>query len=358
MTKLNQLTNTLAIAMWDYSYMERTWDGAGYQDIDKALDEFVLRGYNAVRIDAYPHFVHNGNKQYGVIPARNQQDYGSPIYTKITVQPYLNNFIKKCQDRGVLVALSTWWALDDTNVYMQMNSPEAMAEAWLSTLRSIDEPLLDNILYLDISNEFPLKAWTPFWEDSMPRGRYSENIQQFMKQCVQVIKHHYPTLPITFSEILLDNCHQQESYLDLIDSHMWMSGGEFYQKINYNYEKFSDVGYRNLQQYGEKTYRADEQYWQQIMLNRIDQSVQQATAYNKPLVCTEGFALVQYKDFPLLNWNWILELNEIAVKHAVQSQKFYAINTSNFCQPQFVGMWKEIEWHQKLTSLIKSTTIK
>jgi len=43
--------------MWDFSWLERRWPGAGYEDWDVALDELKARGYDAVRIDAYPHLV-------------------------------------------------------------------------------------------------------------------------------------------------------------------------------------------------------------------------------------------------------------------------------------------------------------
>jgi hypothetical protein len=43
--------------MWDFSWLERRWPGAGYEDWSQALDELVERGYEAVRIDAYPHLV-------------------------------------------------------------------------------------------------------------------------------------------------------------------------------------------------------------------------------------------------------------------------------------------------------------
>jgi len=47
----------LALTMWDFSWLERRWSGAGYEDWDQALTELVERGYNAVRIDAYPHLI-------------------------------------------------------------------------------------------------------------------------------------------------------------------------------------------------------------------------------------------------------------------------------------------------------------
>ena len=33
------------------------------------------------------------------------------------------------------------------------------------------------------------------------------------------------------------------------------------------------------------------------------------------------------------------------------------VATSNFCGPQFVGMWRDVEWHKRLTSIIRSSPI-
>lgn len=52
--------NPLAITMWDFSWLERRWPGAGYEDWDSILDALKARGYDAVRIDAYPHLIHYG----------------------------------------------------------------------------------------------------------------------------------------------------------------------------------------------------------------------------------------------------------------------------------------------------------
>ena len=43
--------------MWDFSWLERRWPGAGYEDWAQALEELRERGYDAVRIDAYPHLL-------------------------------------------------------------------------------------------------------------------------------------------------------------------------------------------------------------------------------------------------------------------------------------------------------------
>ena len=54
-----QAPHPRAITMWDFSWLERRWPGAGFEDWDVALDELKERGYNAVRIEAYPHLVGN-----------------------------------------------------------------------------------------------------------------------------------------------------------------------------------------------------------------------------------------------------------------------------------------------------------
>src|ERR1700679_2759326 len=44
-----------AITMWEFSWIERRWPGAGFEDWDAVLDGLQLRGYDAVRIDPFPH---------------------------------------------------------------------------------------------------------------------------------------------------------------------------------------------------------------------------------------------------------------------------------------------------------------
>src|SRR4030042_4547538 len=41
----SQNSKPLAIAMWDFSWLERRWPGAGYEDWDQILDELLNRGY-------------------------------------------------------------------------------------------------------------------------------------------------------------------------------------------------------------------------------------------------------------------------------------------------------------------------
>jgi len=62
-----------------------------------------------------------------------------------------------------------------------------------------------------------------------------------------------------------------------------------------------------------------------------DFSAKMPEAAGKPLITTECWSLVDYKDFPLLNWNWLMELCDLGVRYASSKGRWAAIATSNFC---------------------------
>ena len=57
--RLNELKSPLAITMWDSSWLRRRYAGGGFESFDTAVDELVERGYNAVRLDVFPHMIAN-----------------------------------------------------------------------------------------------------------------------------------------------------------------------------------------------------------------------------------------------------------------------------------------------------------
>ena len=77
-------------------------------------------------------------------------------------------------------------------------------------------------------------------------------------------------------------------------------------------------------------------------------------AADKRLITTECWSLVDYKDWPLLEWDWLKELCELGVPSAAATRCWVAMVTNNFNGPQFAGMWRDIDWHRRMTSIIHS----
>jgi len=127
-----------AITMWEFSWIERRWPGAGYEDWDKALDELKDRGYDAVRIDPFPHLLATDpHKTWTLLPEWNTQDWGSPDVNRIVLLPALTEFIGKCRARGIKVGLSTWYREDEDKTRLKISGPEMMADQWIKTLDTI-----------------------------------------------------------------------------------------------------------------------------------------------------------------------------------------------------------------------------
>ncbi len=344
--------------MWDFSWLERRWPGAGYENWDEVLNELKVRGYDAVRIDAYPHLVSIGpEREWDILPPWNTQDWGSPAATKVQVQPALNMFIEKCAERGIWVGLSTWIQKDRTHAYSQIESPQDLGRAWVATLDTIKEAgLLGHILYVDIINEWPIRPWTPFLSDEQRKSR--PEIKRWEQQSLEVLRADYPDLSYTFSGWPVETVEPGEfDGYDLFDLHIWMAGGEFYRKIGYNYERFDPIGYERVVQHAEKLYREDPDHWRRILLERINRAASQSRTTRLPLMTTESWALVDYKDWPLLSWDWIKELCDYGVREAAATGRWVALATSNFCGPQFQGMWRDVAWHQRLTRVIHDAPV-
>lgn len=358
-----------AITMWDFSWLERRWPGAGYEDWDRILDELTERGYNAIRIDAYPHLVATDpHKKWMLKEVWNQQVWGSPDLNEVQVQPYLNEFLSECKDRDIKVGLSSWYRQDIENTRMKITTPGKMADCWIATLRSIEvDGLLDTVLYVDLCNEWPGNLWAPFFSSLYPHigwGEwYKEESLQWMKETLKKVREKYPDIPFLFSFDHGDVRKYEEvdtSFLDLYEHHIWMvhqNKSEFYKQVDYKDGQFSPEAYKKVVRNAEKLYREKPGYWQDLLTAQIERIAAVAKRNRRPLVTTECWGIVDYKDWPLLKWEWVKELCALGSVSAARTGMWAAIATSNFCGPQFVGMWRDIEWHRKLTAVIRSASL-
>ncbi|MBN2010050.1 cellulase, partial [candidate division KSB1 bacterium] len=220
---------------------------------------------------------------------------------------------------------------------------------------------------VDLCNEWPGDIWCPFFVNDPPELTWTywhtEKSMIYMKESVEKVKAAYPDLPVCYSftgglpELYAE---KDLSFFDLLEHHTWiaqLNNGEFDKAVGYNYERFSPEGYKNLVKNSERVYRERQEYWHQQLVDEIHVVATAARKANLPLITTECWGIVDFKDWPGLNWEIVKEMCETGVKAAAATGQWIAIATSNFCGPQFVGMWRGVEWHQLLTQIIKSSQI-
>ncbi len=354
----------LAITMWDFSWLERRWEGAGYENWDQALDELIDRGYNAVRIDAYPHLIASDPfKNWTVYSCGQHGTWGAPAAVQVRVLPALVEFIGKCRDRHIAVGLSTWYKEDAENVRMQIRTPYDQAQQWAKTLRHIEQAgLLDSILYVDLCNEFPWPKWAPFLyarPDDTEASLDSPRLGAWMNAAIASLKVDYPLLDYTFSFYSQSDLWDKAdvSSFGLIEPHIWMAASgtsDYHARIGYSSKTDS---FQRIVEVGKQEYLARKEHYDERLTSLIDRVTAWSRQCALPVITTECWALIHYKDWPQLEWDWIKNLCELGVRHAASKGRWTAIATSNFCGPQFVGMWRDVQWHRRLTDLIRSSRI-
>lgn len=385
--------NPLAINMWDFAWLFRHYKGGGMEDWDKALDELVERGYNALRIDCFPQFVAKDNN------GETKESYYSPKkgwrpalwdnQYSITVTPRksLIEFLTKCQERDIYIGLSSWFLDHATGITRAFKTVEDVARAWDETLQFIQENnLMKNVVYVDLLNEFPLwNGYSYMWLNKKLDKYKSDNIgnvsgakydflnekgkrfndqqigiyNDFINQLIGILSPKWPELKFFASQTNTLNVPWQDldvSQFSVLDIHCWfVYNKEFSSYTNY----FQDIHILRNDLNFKKSATKINEYWSQNKKSLIgwmeDQIIERKTKANElkvPYGNTEGWGTVMWMDHPDLDWSFTKQTGiacaELGRKHG------YAFNcSSNFNHPHF-GLWDEVAWHQEVTKIIKN----
>lgn len=403
--KIADLKEKLAITMWDSSWLRRRYAGGGFESFDQALDELKDRGYNAVRIDAYPHMIANAPDGTNVerfldTPGVSHHKYGFAQWgSQWTVYIHPRNdileFIRKAKERGIYVALSTWlkptW--ECRNDFLE--GPEDIIRIWDETLGFLQENgCLDNIVYVDVQNEIPNGACNTWLSNQLSclknpvvigkmNARQKDFYRSYFVKIIRELKRRWPQLSFTasYSDMFEDDALEADlSDYDLLDAHYWAEYAPcaFVENTGYHeylvrfgdpdriYLNGSATGYTGTVRrtpgdfHFEELNRKIQKAWQDHkseltdwLESRIEFAAGIGRKYGIPVGNTEGWGSVFWVDHPSLEWTHIKEAALIAAKLGVKYG--YAFNCqSNFCEPQFLHLWRDIDHHREVTNIIKN----
>ena len=389
--RISEVTNPLAVTMVDYSWMLQHHRYGAYEDFDRFFTELVQRGYNAVRMDCFPHLIAadaNGTIQETFLHEKSDHKrmlWGNEYTMRSKPRESLIAFLGKCREHGVHAGLATWFIDHGTGRSSLFRGEDDFVRAWDETLGFIDEHgLMDVVTYVDVLNEYPLAHGLEWLDEQLDkRGDMNQfrannpdaNVpyemfethgwfndlqtsyyQTFMTNCLKRLKASWPDLDIFTSETG-QFVQQDYSEFDAIDMHFWFvqnddlaenTGFKRMVRNKPNDLAFHDTYYNGLEHWD--AHKAEYAEW---MENRIKTASDTGRQYGVPVGNTEGWGAVFWGDHPLLDWRFIREAAEISVPLAVKhGYKF--ICTSNFSCPQFKGMWENVAWHQKITNIIKA----
>jgi hypothetical protein len=373
----------LAVTMWEFSWLvRRSGHQAEYADWGRVLDELVDRGYNCIRLDAFPHLIGRDanismSETFSILPQDDTFPWGN--HETVSVQPAkgLIEFLTEMKARGLTAGLSSWYNDDETHQRDNVKTPDDFARIWLRTLDLVaSHDLLDTVEWVDICNEFPLPLWMPaaysniFMQPAESVSlrktlnapwskREIATASEYLTQSISPLKTKYPQLRYTAS-FVYGACNLQDldtSEFGLLEPHIWVALDQEWsdntehagalkrepQGIRRHYERVKELLPNNREDQLKK------------LEPLLDTWVEIAAAKKLPLVTTEAWGPINYDDLThdggSAEWDWVKDICAEGVRMAIR-KGWTGICTSNFCQPHFKGMWSDVEWHRQLTSEI------
>ncbi len=391
LVRLPELKKPVAIAMWDFSWILRHHRFGSFENWDTVLDGLVERGYNAIRMDAMPQLVaadSDGTIEQEFFCAKDDWKpslWGNDVSVYTRPRDALLEFLPKCFERDIHVGLASWFLPHGSQRKDIFAEEGGLLRSWTETLTFLDSNgLLDDILYVDILNEYPfwhgyqwlkteldkrsdLKKFKEENPDAhipdldadesdkkmnpLQRAFYND----FATQTIKSLKSKWPDIPFYAS---LDSG-MPLSDIDLsefggLDYHVWFThhpdmGSTGYGDIHglRNEKNFYQI-HRDMMNFWDS--RRDELIgWMQARIQLISAMAQR---HKIPCGNTEGWGPIMWIDHPALGWEWVKTSGDVCADLAIENgYKF--ICTSNFTHPQFRGMWEDVAWHKKITGRIK-----
>ncbi len=397
--RIDQLKEPLAITMWDSSWLRRRYAGGGFESFDRALDELTERGYNAVRIDAFPHMIADApdgtNGERFLDPAGfgfhwyGFAQWGSPWTVYIHPRRDIVDFLKKCEKRGILVLLSTWLKPTAEPRNEWIKGEKDHVRIWDETLRFLAEhDCLKQIIGVDVQNEIPCGAAYPWMGERLRQletlGQawniwQAEFVRRYYGTVLRELRQRWPQIPFSvsyaqsFSDVRadLEDC-------DFLDVHLWAEEApcRFLEDTRYG-EAIAQFGDRpmirdkglnayltgrrlpppdiDFERINEEIHRSWEHHRRQCeewLEERISAIAAIGREHHIPVGCTEGWGSIMWVQHPMLSWDMIREAGLIAAR--LGRRYGYAFNCqSNFCSPQYISLWNDIGYHSEVTGIIR-----
>lgn len=236
----------LAIADWDYSWLLRTSgrDEDDYHLLPRLLQELAERGFNALRVDAWPHLLapdREGKRadEFVILPHHQRDaERGSRSVRHLRPHDRLLRLAQAAQQAGISLWLTSWLLPDTQARRSQVRSPDDFVRIWHATLEWLaDQKALAPVVALDFAHHFPDQpagygAWqqlfgrTPLlarrgWHSH--KGEATGRINSYLVEVTQRLRTLYPQLHFGLS-LAPERADQVKaldiSELDFLDLHL------------------------------------------------------------------------------------------------------------------------------------------
>jgi hypothetical protein len=362
-TRISRLKQNTAIAMWDFSWILRHHRYGEFENWDAALEGLAERGYDSIRMDAMPQFVAadtDGSIQEEFRAVKEDwlpSLWGNDMTMSFRPREALLEFLPLCRKYSIKVGLATWFLKHNTQRTGIFVEEGGLLRAWKETIDFLDKNGLldDNIMYVDLLNEYPDVHGFDWLKNEMNRRTDMKEVfyNDFLNTLINDMRRAYPQFDYFASLHTWSYKNVIKTNFDAIDNHIWFQHEGSIPGPDI-------IGGRKVEHDFRKVYAGLKTYWKenkQALVDWMDAQISMVAgdARSHGVVCgnTEGWGSVLWLDHPEIDWKWIKESAEICVDLALKHEEYRFLCTSNFTHPHFQGMWEDVKWHRRITSRIK-----
>jgi hypothetical protein len=367
-------------AMWDYSWLTQHYPGGAFADFNRAADALVERGFNTVRIDAFPLVIGalRSEDEAITIPANPLATWGmSDRDREHLVARELVEFMRAMKRRGLSVILSSW--SQDCKEYPDRKQAlardrDAFRKCWERTLDILGcHDVLDHVLYVDLDQEFPY--FSPFQDELNAQAKkpsttrtveaameeagqsrlawkpaQMEFVRKLFSEMLPHFQSRYPRLRFTYSltSFFKEVRAMGLQLFDVLELHLWIHSPRFDGRTGFG-QLTKDRGEHDYKDYAGRVAAALDTVGP-MLVKEMHGKCAFAQAWSDeiaaPVVTTEAWGPWWHMDHPDLDWGWLRDWCEQCMTLAA-GHKFWGVTPWNYSHPYWKN-WSDVKWYRKV----------
>lgn len=363
-------TQRLAITCWDYAWPLGRDYGAVPGAVEARLDEAVARGFNAVRMDPYPHLVAtpaNGVhldrcEILATADPRRRLPGGAQT---VPIRRALRRFLDAAAERDLKICFSGFFMPDSRARRSFVRRPGDFVNVWAQTLDLVRNwGHLERIVALDFCHHFPFPPWshgairrlfgqTP--RRALPNQWHPHQearVERYLLEVPRALRAHFPTLRVGLSAAAGDSEHLRQldtSELDFLDFGLWLDDDPRFRLATGADLPMPGVLDRRLGPLRGALRDAAGGHWRGRLYDLLNRRLAFARVRRLQPVLGEGWLEPTGEPTaPARSW---MRFTETLVTRAV-GDGVLALTPTSLANPHNGWLWSEVDWLAHLNHLI------
>lgn len=350
---------------WGHDWLMRREAPHGAYRVPQVLDELCERGYNALRVDAFPHLLATGSD--GTHSERFQLLGHGNLW--LAPRKQLLDLASQARSRNLRLWLTSRFLNDTQARRAFVRRPRDFADVWSQTLQLLaDHQLLDTVAAVDFCDEFTSPETTHgAWRNLFPRhplnplsrlmdwsAESEQAVERYLLEVPRALRALFPTIAFgvsvsTQTEPRLRKLDTTE--LDFIDTHFWLDDDPRIGLMTG--APLAMTGNRLARavqtQLAGLAWRTRGETWVRQLEERFETLSEFARLRRLQPVVGGGYVRVASE--AAADWRWVQDVSEAMINTAL-GHGVSCMITAQQARPQSETLWREIDWHRDMTRRI------